>query len=44
MPKVPMTKEAASRIQSETAKQNDGQTPKKSFASRAQRVADKREN
>jgi hypothetical protein len=36
-----MTKEAAARIQSETAKKNGGKVPKDSFATRAQRTADK---
>lgn len=38
---TPMTKAASSRIQSATAKQNSGQTPKGSFGARAQSVADK---
>lgn len=37
----PMTKEAASRIQSVAAKKNGGQVSKKSFAARAQSAADK---
>jgi hypothetical protein len=41
MAKTPMTKEAAARIQSRTAKANNGQTPKGSFGARAQRAADK---
>lgn len=36
----PMTKAAASRIQSQEAKTNDGKVSNKSFASRAQRAAD----
>lgn len=36
-----MTKEAASRIQSSTAKNNNGQVKKGSFASRAQSAASK---
>ena len=42
--KNPMTKEAASRIQSAEAKQHGGGVPKGSFGSRAQSTADKREN
>lgn len=42
--KTPMTKEAAARIQSSTAQQNDGQVPKGSFAARAQSAADKNEH
>ncbi len=38
----PMTKSAASRIQSATSKANGGKTPKGSFASRAQSKADSR--
>lgn len=41
MSKTTMTKEAASRIQSATSKQNGGRTSKGSFSSRAQSVADK---
>lgn len=37
----PMTKAAAARIQSVTAKHNQGQVRKGSFASRAQSAADK---
>ncbi|XP_066029665.1 putative uncharacterized protein DDB_G0289245 [Pocillopora verrucosa] len=43
-PKNPMTKEAASRIQSSEAKQHGGGVPKGGFSSRAQSTADKREN
>ena len=43
-PKNPMTKDAASRIQSSTAKQNDGGVSKGSFPARAQSTADKRGN
>lgn len=39
----PMTKVAAARIQSATAKANDGMVPKKSFAATAARVAAKNE-
>lgn len=39
-----MTKEAASRIQSSTAKSNNGQVSKGSFASRAQSAADRNSN
>ncbi len=39
-----MTFEAAARIQSVTCKKNGGKTPKKSFASRAQRAATKNAN
>ena len=38
---TPMTKAASQRIQSATAKQNGGQTPKASFGAKAQSVADK---
>ena len=38
--KTPMTKEAASRIQSSEAKKNDGKVEKGSFAARAQHAAD----
>ena len=38
---TPMTKAASARIQSATAKQNEGQTPKGSFAAKAQSVASK---
>jgi len=41
MAKTPMTPKAASRIQSATAKKNDGKVSKDSFASRAQSTADK---
>lgn len=34
-----MTKEAAARIQSATARKNDGVVPKESFAARAQAAA-----
>lgn len=37
-----MDKEAAARIGSATAKKNDGQIPRGSFAATAQSVADKR--
>ena len=43
-PKNPMTKEAASRIQSSEAKKEGGGVAKGSFPSRAQSTADKREN
>ncbi|MBU3008634.1 hypothetical protein [Cobetia amphilecti] len=39
---TPMTTEAAARIQSNTAKVNNGQVAKKSFAARAQRAANKK--
>lgn len=39
--KAPMTKAAASRIQSATAKANGGRTPKGSFAAKAQSAAAK---
>ena len=42
--KNPMTKEAAARIQSSSARQNNGQTQKGSFSSRAQSAADKKQN
>jgi hypothetical protein len=38
-PSEPMTVEAASRIYSETSKQNDGVIPKDSFAARAMSAA-----
>lgn len=38
---TPMTKAASQRIQSATAKQNGGQTPKGSFGAKAQSIADK---
>ncbi len=38
----PMTKEATSRIQSATARQNGGTVPKGSFAARAQSTADRK--
>lgn len=38
---TPMTKSASQRIQSATAKQNGGKTPKESFGARAQSIADK---
>lgn len=38
---TPMTKSAAARIQSATAKQQGGQTPKGSFPARAQSTVDK---
>lgn len=39
--KQPMTPAAAARIQSSTAKENGGKTPKDSFTSRAQSAAAK---
>lgn len=36
---TPMTRDASSRIQSITAKTNDGRVPKDSFAARAQRAS-----
>lgn len=42
--KSPMTPEAAARIQSSTAKENGGKTPKGSFGSRAQSSAAKNSN
>ncbi|KPA15735.1 Seed maturation protein domain protein [Candidatus Magnetomorum sp. HK-1] len=39
-----MTKSDAARIQSSTAKNHGGNTPKNSFASRAQSAADKSSN
>jgi hypothetical protein len=39
----PTTKDAAARIQSAVAKRNDGQTPKDSFAARAQSTADRKQ-
>ncbi len=41
MSKKPMSKAAASRIQSATAKSNSGAVPKGSFAARAQSKANK---
>ena len=41
MAKTPMTSKAASRIQSATAKANEGKVSKGSFAARAQRAAAK---
>ena len=41
IPLNPMTPEAASRIQSATAKANGGAVPKESFATRAQRAGAK---
>ncbi|MFW2605193.1 hypothetical protein [Aliarcobacter butzleri] len=38
---TPMTKAASQRIQSATAKQNEGQTPKGTFGAKAQSIADK---
>ena len=38
---TPMTKAASQRIQSATAKQNGGQTPKGAFVAKAQSIADK---
>ncbi|MDD2887623.1 MAG: hypothetical protein PHY66_08140 [Aliarcobacter sp.] len=38
---TPMTKAASQRIQSATAKQNGGQTPKGSFGAKAQSITDK---
>ena len=43
-PKNPMTKEAASRIQSSEAKKHGGEVKKGSWAARAQSAADKNEN
>ncbi len=43
-PKTPMTKEAASRIQSATAIKDGGQVAKDSFAAIAQRAAAKNSN
>lgn len=40
---TPMTRDAAARIQSGTAKAHDGRVPKGGFAARAQRVAAKNE-
>ncbi|WP_202903998.1 hypothetical protein [Aliarcobacter cryaerophilus] len=37
---TPMTKAASQRIQTATAKQNGGQTPKGTFSTRAQSTAD----
>lgn len=42
--KTPMTPAAASRIQSATAKAGNGQTPKASFAARAESAAAKNTN
>lgn len=42
--KTLMTGEAASRIQSSTAKKGDGGVPKNSFAARAQSAAAKNDN
>jgi hypothetical protein len=39
--KTPMTTKAAARIQSSTAKQNNGTVPKESFAAKAQKAASK---
>lgn len=39
----PMTKEASARIQSATAKANNGKVPAGSFSARAQSAADKRQ-
>lgn len=44
MSKKITTKEDARRIQSAEAKKNGGKTEKGSFAHRAQKTADKREN
>jgi hypothetical protein len=41
MSKTPMTKSAAARIQSSTAKANSGRVPKGHFTGRAQRAAAK---
>ena len=41
MTKTPITKSAAARIQSVTAKSNSGATPKGHFTGRAQRAASK---
>ena len=43
-PKIPMTQQDASRIQSSEAKQHGGGVPEGSFASRAESTADKRAN
>lgn len=43
-PKNPMTKEAASRIQSSEAKKHGGEVKKGTFPPRAQAAADKHEN
>lgn len=43
-PGSPMTKSAASRIQSATSRSHGGQTPKGSFASHAQSTAARHEN
>lgn len=42
-PMTKMTKDAASRIQSSTAKQNGGKVSKSTFAAKAQRVAERNE-
>ncbi|BDA41185.1 probable uncharacterized protein DDB_G0289245 at N-terminal half [Coccomyxa sp. Obi] len=42
-PKHPMSKEAAARIQSATARKTGGEVPKGSFAARAQSAADRHE-
>lgn len=39
--KIPMTIEAAARIEKANAKKYGGQTPKKTFPARAKRAADK---
>lgn len=41
---TPMTRDAASRIASETAKKNGGKIPTDSFASRADAIVQKRES
>ena len=38
--KTPMTKAASQRIQSATARQNGGQTPKGTFSSKTQSIVD----
>lgn len=43
-PKKLMTKKAASRIQSDQAKQNGGKVEEKTFPSRVQSAADRNEN
>ena len=40
--KKPLTAEDVRRIQSATAKANDGKIPKRSFAAKAQSIVDKR--
>ena len=43
-PKTPMTEEAAARIQSAEAKQNNGKVAKGGFAARSQAAAARNEN